>query len=759
MSDAVKKKAVVLGAGPAGLAAAMGLIETGQYEVDVYSMGWRAGGKCATGREPDSGRTWQNGSHYLFGCYHNAFALVRRAHAVLAEHQVKGFGTFGEDFVSRNLLVGAEGYQRLGAVDTLKLDRWFRYLPQNMASPGEDGKYPSPFDYVLMVFQFVTGLLIDLFLAVVSDEDGPERFDGVRFFLRILPISPFEHSTRSRVTRAVLSPFRWAFNLVTRAMLWFWSGVFTVLATFILPPVVLNWPRSFWERVRDRLVTWLGAFAQTARDRVDHWNPNASKALQRLIILFEIGVAVMIGFYEDRLYEPGGFAKIDDIDFRDWLRKHGATEIAVWSSLITTWYDATIAYRDGQQGSPACSAGVALNAMLRSLLTYKGAFAYQMTAEVGDSFVGPVVKALELMGVRFHFYHRVAQIQVDPALHTVEKITLGVQVENPPSTAAFIDFEYGPPQHRKQRQSWPHVAGHSAAAAAAVPPLDSYYSPMPTTQRVLERRHNDESNAGDAGFDVVVCALPLGIVQDVLRNADGSSVASTASSWQATFENVHFSESQAVRMWFNATLAQLGWTEDPPILSGNDWPHSTWEDNSQAISIQSFPPGPSSTLHSIATVFGPLETVSGSNVRSIEHANLQLELAKAHAQTFLNKTLLNLWPGMRSAHSADHLDWNLFIDLGNGQGEQRFAWQHVVANVGPSESYVVTIPGTLRYRPRADESGYKNLYLAGDWTRNGVEAGTVEGAIISGLKASRAVSGLGAPIIGGDDFDRGTALG
>jgi uncharacterized protein with NAD-binding domain and iron-sulfur cluster len=143
----------------------------------------------------------------------------------------------------------------------------------------------------------------------------------------------------------------------------------------------------------------------------------------------------------------------------------------------------------------------------------------------------------------------------------------------------------------------------------------------------------------------------------------------------------------------------------------------------------------------------------------VEHANRQLALAQAHAQTFLKKTLLNLWPGMRRAHATDHLDWDVFIDLDNGHGEQRFAWQHVVANVGPNESYVVTIPGTLRYRPRSDESGYKNLYLAGDWTRNGVEAGTVEGAIISGLKASRAVSGLGAPIVGGDDFDRGTALG
>jgi uncharacterized protein with NAD-binding domain and iron-sulfur cluster len=49
--------------------------------------------------------------------------------------------------------------------------------------------------------------------------------------------------------------------------------------------------------------------------------------------------------------------------------------------------------------------------------------------------------------------------------------------------------------------------------------------------------------------------------------------------------------------------------------------------------------------------------------------------------------------------------------------------------------------GTLRFRLRADESGYENLYLAGDWIRNGVVIGSVEGAVVSGLQASRAISG------------------
>ena len=59
----------------------------------------------------------------------------------------------------------------------------------------------------------------------------------------------------------------------------------------------------------------------------------------------------------------------------------------------------------------------------------------------------------------------------------------------------------------------------------------------------------------------------------------------------------------------------------------------------------------------------------------------------------------------------------------------------------PTERYVQTLPRTLAHRLRADESGFSNLYLAGDWTRNGFNIGAVEAAVMSGMQASRAISG------------------
>ena len=45
---------------------------------------------------------------------------------------------------------------------------------------------------------------------------------------------------------------------------------------------------------------------------------------------------------------------------------------------------------------------------------------------------------------------------------------------------------------------------------------------------------------------------------------------------------------------------------------------------------------------------------------------------------------------------------------------------------------------------RADESGYENLALAGDWTETGLNAGCIEGATLGGLQAANAL--LGQPL-------------
>jgi hypothetical protein len=103
-----------------------------------------------------------------------------------------------------------------------------------------------------------------------------------------------------------------------------------------------------------------------------------------------------------------------------------------------------------------------------------------------------------------------------------------------------------------------------------------------------------------------------------------------------------------------------------------------------------------------------------------------------NALAWLRDDASELWP---------KFDWEALFDPAGGAGEQRLDAQFLRANFTPSERYVMTRAGSVRYRLGSDQSGFTNLALAGDWTRNGLDGGSVEAAATSGMLAARAISG------------------
>ncbi len=82
------KKIAILGGGMASLTTAYWL--TSQpgweeaYEITVHQLGWRLGGKAASGQNARSWqRTEEHGYHMLFGFYENAFATMRGCYDAL----------------------------------------------------------------------------------------------------------------------------------------------------------------------------------------------------------------------------------------------------------------------------------------------------------------------------------------------------------------------------------------------------------------------------------------------------------------------------------------------------------------------------------------------------------------------------------------------------------------------------------------------------------------------------------------------------
>ncbi|HYJ73076.1 MAG TPA: NAD(P)-binding protein, partial [Actinomycetota bacterium] len=79
-----KQRIVIVGAGPAGLSTAFNLTDPtvnpgwqDRYEIDVYQLGWRVGGKGATGRNPDAGeRIEEHGIHVFGNMYFNTLRMM-----------------------------------------------------------------------------------------------------------------------------------------------------------------------------------------------------------------------------------------------------------------------------------------------------------------------------------------------------------------------------------------------------------------------------------------------------------------------------------------------------------------------------------------------------------------------------------------------------------------------------------------------------------------------------------------------------------
>ena len=80
---APKRRIAILGGGCGGMAAAWGLMNSeaaDTLDVTIYQLGWRLGGKGASGRNQKiANRIEEHGLHIWGGMYENAFAIMRSA--------------------------------------------------------------------------------------------------------------------------------------------------------------------------------------------------------------------------------------------------------------------------------------------------------------------------------------------------------------------------------------------------------------------------------------------------------------------------------------------------------------------------------------------------------------------------------------------------------------------------------------------------------------------------------------------------------
>ena len=85
MAEQAKKKIAILGGGVGAMTAAFEITESPRweekYDITVYQLGWRLGGKGASGRNAEYGnRIQEHGLHIWFGFYAYAFKTIQKAY-------------------------------------------------------------------------------------------------------------------------------------------------------------------------------------------------------------------------------------------------------------------------------------------------------------------------------------------------------------------------------------------------------------------------------------------------------------------------------------------------------------------------------------------------------------------------------------------------------------------------------------------------------------------------------------------------------
>jgi uncharacterized protein with NAD-binding domain and iron-sulfur cluster len=709
-----KRKIAILGGGVGGVMAAFALTENPDwqkdYEITVYQMGWRLGGKCASGRDAANGeRILEHGLHIWLGFYQNAFRMIRRCYEALGRPAGAPLATWQDAFKKHDLLTLME--QKNG-----QWIPWILDFPPNEDVPGTDGILPTPWDYVRMILRWL-----------VQKHDETIHGKAVRRSGAIQALTVLCHlmmATARGIGRAVYSA------ITGRPV-----GPTHLHSAHHLAHSMPGDPVKHQREDHNVLIEWLEKFienfAEARREELER-----DDDLRRLWIWLRLGAAIITGMIRDEVVFKG-FDVIDEYDLTEWLRMHGARDEEVWwSAPIRGIYDLVLAYEGGDTGRPNMAAGTGLRGTLRMLFAYKGAIFWKMQAGMGDTIFAPLYELLVRRGVRFEFFHRVENLGLSADHNTIDAIDLTVQ-------ATLKNGTYKPLRDVKGLPCWPStpfydqlIEGEELEHQSI--DLESAWSPWEGKKKRLERGKD---------FDLVVLGIPHGALRFIT-----AELMAHSDRWRDMVDKIKSVQTQALQLWFNRDITEMGWTSHQrALVSSYVEPLNTWCDMSQLIDREDWKG--CADVRNIAYLCGPLQDASHipDPFTDPKFPDTQLQRVKNESLAFLQTSVRTLWPGATAPNNPNGINWDWLVDLHNGVRQARLDAQFMRANIDPSERYVLSVKGSTRYRMRSYESGFDNLFLAGDWTYTSINAGCVEAATISALQASRAICGHPKEIIGESD--------
>ena len=732
-----KPNVVILGGGVGAITAAFYLSFEGWRSafssITVYQQGWRLGGKGASGRNMAMHeRIEEHGLHVWFGFYENAFRTMRLCYGELNRPPGAALATVGEAFTKASTFVveerRPEGWKE-----------WIAEFPEDEQVPGDlydPTPLPSPGEYLTRAIAlgaaYLASAVRDTEEELEIDSEASPPPPDVRTEVQL---TVGEASRRECLRNELRALWRSVTRNAARSVQLAIANAID-LVDALTPDIGSADPedQASIHGFIERAVTLAG---RHLRDRA--FDTDAGR---RAWYLGDMFLAIARGMLRyDILTSSEAFDTIDDFDFSDWLIMNGADEETARSSLITTVvYDLAFAYQGGDPHKPMFSAAAALRGLFRLFFTYKGAIAWKMEAGMGDVVFAPLYEVLHRRGVKFEFFRRVRTLHPSPEGDRIVSIEIDHQADVRPELGEYQPLVLATKGHLPcwpSRPLFDQLVGGDDLERDQVN-FESFWEVRTTGSTTLAVEN-----------DIVVLGIPVGALpfhcHELIRQKEP---------WQRMVAELETIYTQSFQLWLGASIDDLVGQEWPAgaTTGGFVEPFDTCADMSHLVRRENISPKPKAIAYFTNAMRTPAADPSEVAADPTIPTRFTVE-ARANAIRFLREDVGALWPKAVLRYPSDFC-WDLLVGGPEGvTGVDLFDTQFCKANVDPSDRYVLSLPGTARFRLDPGNSGYDNLVLAGDWTKCGLNSGCVEAATISGMLASYAIWGFPAKedIVGSED--------
>jgi uncharacterized protein with NAD-binding domain and iron-sulfur cluster len=394
--------------------------------------------------------------------------------------------------------------------------------------------------------------------------------------------------------------------------------------------------------------------------------------IRRTWYMVDLLLAAVRGLIDDGVISSGSFESIDELDLRAWLVLHGASQESVGCGLLKA-------------------------------IVYDLAFAYEEGDPTRPSFSAAtgVYGLLRLLltyrgAIMWKMNAGMGEIVFAPIyealLHRGVIFHFGHEVEK------LHLVPDGKDRVRARGISFKPSCIVSEGTKLETLPIETgpLAGNLPYWRDAEPRAEKTTPAPLDIGkHDMIVYGLPVGTIRDVITKPPPR--------WMECATEVKTVATAAVQLWLNAPVERYApWATPDLTVGGFTEPFDTWSDMKTLSGEQGVGSGPA-----------PLSVAYFTNVAPDEVEKGALE---KRTKTFRVTVLKEQW--------TQYDDQSMVQD------------SYVRLNNAATSRYTLSLPGTMKARLSPRDQTICNVRPVGDWTRNIINGGCSEAAVISGMVAA-----------------------